>query len=171
MDRSRFKNAGPGKKAAWGGLLLALAMILSYVETLIPLPLFLPGVKLGLPHLVTVTMLALLGPGPAALICLLRVVLVGLTFGNTFSMLYGLAGAALSLLVMTGLDRTGRFSGAAVSAAGGAAHNIGQMAVAAAVLQTPAVLSYLPILLACGTAAGLLIGLAGAAVLERLPRI
>ena len=127
-----------------------------------------PGIKLGLANLVSLCALYLLGPVDAAAITLVRVVLAGLTFGNTFSMLYALAGAVLSLFVMILLKLSGRFGTLGVSAAGGAAHNIGQILVAFAVLQSDGLWYYLPILLVSGVMCGSVIGLIGGIVVKRI---
>lgn len=114
------------------GLLIALAMVLSFVETLIPIPIPVPvpGVKLGLANLVTVVGLYLIGiPGTIA-VTLIRIVLVGLSFGNPYSMIYGLSGSFLSLFVMAILKKTGKLSQIGISVLGGIAHNIGQITFA-----------------------------------------
>ena len=149
-------------------LLVALAMVLSWLESLVPLSLAVPGVKLGLANLVVIFALYKLGPRQAAIISLVRVLLVTFTFGNAFSFAYSLAGAALSLLVMLLLRRTGKFSMLGVSIAGGVCHNIGQILVAMAVLGTAELMWYLPALLAAGIAAGVCIGAVGALVTERI---
>lgn len=149
-------------------LLVALAMVLSWLESLVPLSLAVPGVKLGLANLVVIFALYKLGPRQAAIISLVRVLLVTFTFGNAFSFAYSLAGAALSLLVMLLLQRTGKFSMLGVSIAGGVCHNIGQILVAMAVLGTAELMWYLPALLAAGIAAGVCIGAVGALVTERI---
>ena len=103
------------------GLLIALAMVLSFVETLIPIPIPVPGVKLGLANLVTVVGLYLIGiPGTIA-VTLIRIVLVGLSFGNPYSMIYGLSGSFLSLFVMAILKKTGKLSQIGISVLGGIA--------------------------------------------------
>lgn len=108
------------------GLLIALAMVLSFVETMIPIPIPVPGIKLGLANLVTVVGLYLIGiPGTIA-VTLIRIVLVGLSFGNPYSMIYGLSGSFLSLFVMAVLKKTGKLSQVSISVLGGIAHNIGQ---------------------------------------------
>lgn len=164
------RNSSPAKVAVCG-LLLALAMVLSYVETLIPISLGVPGVKLGLANLVTMVGLYTLGvPGTIA-VNLLRIVLTGFTFGNMFSMLYSLAGASLSLVVMVLVKKSGWFGSVGVSIVGGVGHNIGQLAVAAFTVQTLGVFSYLPVLLAAGTVAGALIGLLGGMIVERIGRL
>ena len=149
-------------------LLVALAMVLSWLESMVPLSLVVPGVKLGLANLVVIFALYRLGPRQAAVISLVRVLLVTLTFGNAFGFAYSLAGAALSLGVMIPLRRSGKFSLLGVSIAGGVCHNIGQILVAMAVLGTAELLWYLPALLAAGTAAGVCIGAAGALVTARV---
>ena len=156
------------KDVALRAVLLGLALVLSWVESLVPLSFAVPGVKMGLPNLVVVFALYRLGWKDAGLLSLLRVLLVGLLFGNYFALAYSVAGAALSLLVMAGLKRTERFSIAAVSVAGAVAHNIGQIAVAVFVLETSRLVWYLPALLVSGVAAGICIGLLGALLVERV---
>ena len=150
------------------GLLTALALVLSFVETLIPIPIPIPGVKLGLANLVTVVGLYLIGiPGTIA-VTLVRIVLVGFSFGNPYSMIYGLSGSFLSLLVMAILKKTGRFSQISISVLGGIAHNIGQITFAAVIVQTSGVFYYLPFLIAAGCIAGTLIGIVGRLITGRL---
>ena len=146
------------------GLLIALAMVLSFVETLIPIPIPVPGVKLGLANLVTVVGLYLIGIP----VTLIRIVLVGLSFGNPYSMIYGLSGSFLSLFVMAILKKTGKLSQIGISVLGGIAHNIGQITFAAVIVQTAGVFYYLPFLLAAGCIAGTLIGVVGGIITERL---
>ncbi|RHT38586.1 heptaprenyl diphosphate synthase [Clostridium sp. AM30-24] len=150
------------------GLLTALALVLSFVETLIPIPIPIPGVKLGLANLVTVVGLYLIGiPGTIA-VTLVRIVLVGFSFGNPYSMIYGLSGSFLSLLVMAIFKKTGRFSQISISVLGGIAHNIGQITFAAVIVQTSGVFYYLPFLIAAGCIAGTLIGIVGGLITGRL---
>ena len=152
------------------GLLTALAMVLSFVETLIPIPIPIPGVKLGLANLVTVVGLYLIGiPGTIA-VTLVRIVLVGFSFGNPYSMIYGLSGSFLSLFVMAILKKTGKFSQISISVLGGIAHNIGQITFAAVIVQTAGVFYYLPFLIAAGCIAGTLIGIVGGLITGRLLR-
>lgn len=155
------------KKLALLGLCTAAAMVLSYVESLIPL--FLPGLKIGLPNVVIVFVLYQAGWLSAAGVSLVRVGLVAVLFGNTLSLAYSFAGAVLSLLVMGLLKKVGFFSAVGVSVAGGVSHNGAQIAVAAAVMRTNQLLYYLPALIIGGTIAGVLIGIAGGILLRRLP--
>lgn len=156
------------KQVARYALLVALAMVLSWLESLVPLSAAVPGVKLGLTNLVVIFALYRMGARDAAAISLVRVLLVSFTFGNAYSFAYSLAGAALSLAVMCLLKRTGKFSILGVSIAGAVCHNIGQILVAMAVLGTAKIAWYLPALLVSGVAAGVCIGAAGALVTKRV---
>ena len=157
------------KDVALYGLLLALALVLSWLESLVPLSFAVPGIKLGLPNVAVVFALYRLRWRDAALLSLLRALLVSLLFGNLFALAYSLAGAALSLLVMGGLKRTEQFGITAVSVSGGVAHNLAQIAVAAVVLETSRLVWYLPALLVSGTVAGICIGLLAAMLVKRVP--
>lgn len=152
------------------GMMTALAFLLSYVETLVPINLGVPGVKLGLANLVTIVSLYLLGARAAGTIALVRVILTGFTFGNLSMMMYSLAGAALSLLVMTVSRKKDLFGTVGVSVAGGVGHNAGQLLVAAVVVENSSLLYYLPVLLAAGTAAGAVIGVLGGLLIKRVGR-
>lgn len=156
------------KRVARYALLTALAMVLSYLESLVPVSAAAPGIKLGLTNLVVIFALYRMSLRDAAVISLIRVVLVSLTFGNAYSFAYSLAGAALSLAAMALLKRSGKFSILGVSIAGGVCHNIGQILVAIAVLGTARLAWYLPALLLSGTVAGVCIGAVGALVTSRI---
>lgn len=157
-----------GRRVALYGLLLALALVFSYVETLIPIYLGAPGVKLGLANLVTVTGLYTIGVRGTIEVNLARILLAGWAFGNMFGIIYSLAGAALSFLLMLLCKKMGWFGIVGVSVIGGVGHNIGQLLIAAFVVKTFAVFTYLPVLLIAGTIAGALIGLLGGIVVERI---
>ncbi len=155
-------------KTARYALLTALAMVLSWLESLLVFPGLLPGMKVGLTNIVVLFALYRMGLRDAVRISLARALLASMTFGNAYSFAYSLAGAALSLAVMAGLKKWDKFSLLGVSAAGGVCHNLGQLAVAAAVLETARLGWYLPALLASGTAAGVVIGIAGGLAVERV---
>ncbi len=157
------------KYVAFYGMLVALALVLSWVESQLPvLVAFAPGMKIGLTNLVVIVALYQFGAKDAFVINLVRIMLVGITFGNLFSMIYSLAGGLLSFLVMYGLKRIRIFGMTAVSLAGGLAHNIGQMIVAMIVLETKVVLYYLPFLWIGGSLAGVVVGLLGAQIVKRI---
>ena len=157
-----------GKRIARYALLVSLAMVLSWLESLIVFPGLLPGMKVGLTNLVVVFALYRMSPRDAAAVSLARVALVSLTFGNAYSFAYSLAGAALSMAGMTGVKRTGWFSILGVSISGGVCHNLGQLGVAMAVLGTARLGWYLPWLMAGGVAAGTAVGAAGGIVVDRV---
>ena len=150
------------------GILIALAMILSYVEYLLPFLPAIPGVKLGLANIVVVFSLYRLGGGSAALISLIRILLMAMLFGNGFALIYSAAGAVLSLCVMLLLKRFGHFSPLGVGAAGGVSHNIGQLLCAIVLLGVNQFIYYLPVILVSGTVAGVLIGTVADILLKRL---
>ena len=149
-------------------MLTAVAMILSYVESLLP-SVGIPGVKMGLANIAVIFALFRFGWKEAAALSLVRVVLVSLLFGSVGAMLYSLAGAVLSLAVMALLRRIDRFSLVGISVAGGVAHNAGQILMAMLILQTKQLLGYLPVLAVSGIAGGVLTGLAAALLIRRIP--
>lgn len=161
--------AKPQHKAAYLGVFTTLAMVLSYIEVLIP-PLYaaFPGIKMGLPNIVIVFALYCFGFRYAMAISLVRVLLTSLLFGNTLMMMYSLAGAVLSLLTMLLLKSTNRFSCVGVSVAGGIMHNLGQIIVAIIAFDTLEIGYYMIVLTVTGTVAGILIGLASAYFIKRL---
>ena len=161
-------RGGTATKTAYLGLFLALAILMGYIEAIIPVQMPLPGMKLGLPNLVIAAILYMYSWKEAIVISALRVVVIGLLFGNMFSIAYGLAGAVLSLMVMAILKRTDIFGVVGVSAAGGTAHNIAQTAVAFLIVKGFPVRMYLPLLMIAGLIAGTLIGIADALIIPRI---
>lgn len=155
-------------KLALLGLCTAAAMILSYVESLIPFGV--PGLKVGLPNIVTVFVLYKIGWKEAGAVSLVRCVLTALLFGSVMSLAYSIAGGALSLIVMTLLKKWDKFSTIGVSIAGGITHNAGQIAVAIAVTGVEQIAYYMPVLAVGGTLAGLVIGVAGALIVNRFDK-
>ena len=146
------------KRVAYCAMLTALAMIFGYVEALIPFGFGIPGVKLGLANIVIVLALYMLPACQVFAIQLMRIVLVSFLFGNLSMMLYSLAGGMLSLVVMLLLNRRDVFSITGVSIAGGVSHNIGQLIVAALVVQNLKIMFYFPIMIMAGLITGCLIG-------------
>ena len=157
------------RAAAVFGLMIALAFTLSYLESLLPLNIGIPGVKLGLANLVVVVALYKLKPTEAFIIALIRIILAGLTFGNTYSLIYSLCGGLLSFAVMLACRRT-KLSPVGVSIIGGITHNAGQLAAAAILLGTPRIVYYMPVLLIAGTVTGLLIGIVANMIINRLKK-
>lgn len=159
------------KKVAYLGVLTALALIFSYIETLIPIHFGIPGVKLGFANLIIVIALYKMGIKEAYTLSIVRVILAGFVFGNLFSILYSLAGGLLSLTMMAVLKKTEKYSVFGVSMAGGVFHNIGQLIMAAIVLESFSIAYYFPILLVSGVVTGLLIGLVSNEMLKRLKKL
>lgn len=153
------------------GFLLALSMILSYIESILPFAVGIPGVKLGLPNLVVILLLYGYGGREAIIVNVLRIVLSGFLFGNLFSILYALAGALFSFTLMLFLRRMKIFSIVGVSIGGGVFHNVGQIAVAMFVVETFAPVFYLPVLVLAGAVTGFIIGLVGIRVLPYMQRL
>ncbi len=157
------------QKTARLAVYTALAFIFSYIESLIPLPIPIPGIKLGLANLVIIIVLYQSGLAAAFAVSMIRNILNALTFGSLFGLFYSLAGSVLSLLAMEGLRRMKRceFSIVSVSSLGGIVHNMGQLAVAA-ILVGPVILHYLPFLYFAGLIAGVLIGVLGDLCIRKL---
>ncbi len=156
------------KRLAQAGLLTALALIAGYVESLIPISIGIPGVKLGLANLVIVWALYMGSPAETLTIDLMRVLLSGFLFGSLSMILYGLAGALLSLGCMLIAKKSGALPVLGVSIVGGITHNIGQLLVAMVVLETKSLIYYGPVLLIAGLVTGLLIGIVSGEVLKRV---
>ena len=159
------------KRVAYCAMLTALAMIFGYVEALIPFGFGIPGVKLGLANIVIVLALYILPACQVFAIQLMRIVLVSFLFGNLSMMLYSLAGGMLSLVVMLLLNRRDVFSITGVSIAGGVSHNIGQLIVAALVVQNLKIMFYFPIMIMAGLITGCLIGVLACRIKPVLDRL
>jgi len=171
MTQSPRSSAGKTISASFiarVGLMAALALIFSYVEAIIPYNPGIPGVKLGIANVVTVIALYRFGPKDAAAVSVIRIVVAGLLFNGLFGMLYSLAGAALSLIGMIALKKAGLFSVTGVSMAAGVLHNLGQLLMAAALIDDLRIFFYFPVLMFSGIAAGILVGVISVLVLKAL---
>jgi heptaprenyl diphosphate synthase len=156
------------KKVAYLGVFLALALVFSYVESLIPFYFGVPGIKLGLANIVMVILLYCMGAKEAFGVSVARVLLAGFLFGNLYSILYSLAGALLSLAVMYLLKKTAKFHILSVSAVGGVCHNIGQLIVAIITVENYRIAFYFPVLLIAGIVTGILIGIVAQEIVLRI---
>lgn len=169
----RSKSMG----VALAGLLLAAALILSYVEASLPFFFGVPGMKLGLPNLAVVLLLYLppdrtAGGARAALtVNVLRILIAGFLYGSLFGILFSAAGALASLLVMNAVKRTGHFGIMGVSISGGLSHNLAQLLVACLIAGLPGMGYYAPVLIIAGTVTGAFIGVAAGAVLPYMNRL
>ena len=151
-------------------LLTALSLILFILEGFLPLPLPVPGAKLGLAAIVTLIALYMLPARDAALMLTLRIVLASAFGGGLAPMLYSLAGGAASFAAMVLLKRYTQLSIVGISAAGGFLHNMAQLLVAAAVLETTALFVYAPVLGIVGIFTGILIGITSRGILQKISR-
>lgn len=159
------------KRIATYGLLVALAFILSYIESLFPLPVPVYGIKLGLANIVVLSALYSMGEKEAFALSMLRIVLVGFTFGNLSTVMFSLAGGILSWFMMVLFKKSKWFSIIGISIIGAISHNIGQIAVAVFVVKNINILYYLPFLLISGVITGILIGILGALIVKRLKKL
>lgn len=147
------------KKLVKLGLLLSIALILSYVESLIPFGFGVPGIKLGLANLAVLLCLYCIGTKEAIIMNVMRILLSGFLFGNMYSIIYSLAGGVLSFLAMWIGKKINLWSISGISVLGAVSHNIGQILIAAFVVETAGVFYYIPFLLFTGVLTGLLMGL------------
>lgn len=159
------------RNVATYGMLIALAFILSYIESIIPIPVPIPGIKIGLANLVVITALFTMGTKQAFVLSMIRIVLVGFTFGNLSTMMFSFAGGMLSWLLMVAAKRWKRFSMTGVSILGGIGHNIGQILVAMWVINSSVLLYYLPFLIISGLITGAVIGIVGALITANIKKL
>ena len=159
-----MKKAMNIKKLALYGMLIALAMILSYIESLIPVP----GIKLGLANLVVIICLYTLGGRAAIFVSIIRIFLIAFTFGNVAALMFAISGASLSLVCMLIAIKPDKFSTGGISIIGGISHNIGQILVAVIILKNALIFSYLPYLMIAGIVTGLLIGILASLIINRI---
>ncbi len=150
------KNAA--KKVALYGCFLAFAMIVAYIEAILPFSTGIPGTKPGLANAVIVSCLYMFGVGPALTINVCRILLSALLFGNLYSMLYALSGAVFSFIIMMIVKNCKCFGMIGVSVAGGVAHNFGQLLIAILITKVPVLFYYIPVLILVGSLTGLLNG-------------
>ncbi len=156
------------KQIAKYGLLTALAMILGYVESLIPAFFAIPGMKLGLPNISVIIALYIIGVKGAFIINISRILLISFLFGNGISLLFSLSGGLLSLIIMIILKSTKKIGIIPVSICGAVSHNAGQIIVAMLLLETTSVAWYLAVLWFAGLAAGVVIGIISGEVIKRI---
>lgn len=150
------------------GLFIALAFIFSYIESLVPIPFPVPGIKLGLANLVVIIAIYGIGAKEAFVLSMIRILLVGFTFRDPSTLIFSFAGGILSWLSMLVFIKIKLFSMVGVSIIGGIAHNIGQIIVAILYVNNTSLIYYLPLLMISGVVSGTLIGILGAIIIKRL---
>ncbi|MDO4189858.1 MAG: Gx transporter family protein [Lachnospiraceae bacterium] len=155
-------------KIAYIAVLSTLALIFSYVESLIPLNAFVPGIKLGLANIVSILALYMFGPIYAYIIVIIRTIIAGFLFGNMFSIVYSISGGLLSVFVMVFLKKIDKFSIIGVSIAGGVFHNIGQLIVAMFAVNQLKLYYYGPVLIISGIIMGITIGMLSLVIVKRV---
>ena len=160
------------KTTAFLGLFTALALILSYIESLLPpISAAAPGIKIGLANIVVVFLLYRFGFLKALAVSLIRVLLSAILFTGFTAFLYSLSGAIFSLAVMTLLRRTNIFSEIGVSVAGGIFHNLGQIIMVIILTETLSVGYYMAVLIVSGTLSGIIVGAAGALLINKTKKL
>lgn len=159
------------KKLCQMGLLVGVAFVLGYLESLIPFNIGIPGVKIGFANLAVVIAMNALGYKEAFGVGIVRVILTGFTFGNMNSLMYSLAGSMLSLFIMVIMHKTKKFSIIGISIAGGLAHNMGQLIMASIILESLDLKYYTGFLMVCGAITGLLIGIISERVVSYLKKM
>ena len=175
-DAARAGGEKPGRGAAdierlaSCSLLAAVALVLSYLETMIPLPVALPGVKLGLANVAVAVALFTLDARAAAGVAAVKVLASGLLFGSPTMLAYSFGGTALAFAGMAGLAAIPGVGLVPVSMVAAILHNAGQLAVAALLLQTPTVFVNLPVLAVAACVTGGVTGAVGEAALASLER-
>ena len=159
------------KKIAFIGMMTAVALMLSYLETFIPLNIGIPGIKIGLANVVTVAILYKTGIKEVYLVTVVRIILSGIIFSGLSTIIYGLMGAICSITVMYIVKKRCSFSETGVSVLGAIANNLGQIIIATIIVKNAYTLYYFPVLLISGTAFGVGIGLVAAILLRSIKRI
>ncbi|MBQ9234613.1 MAG: Gx transporter family protein [Lachnospiraceae bacterium] len=172
MKNDKYKREKPtissSRMTALCGVFIALAMVLSYLESLVPISFAIPGIKLGLANIVTIIALVKLGLKPALIISVGRVILSGLLFGNPATIMYSMAGALLSIAVMFIVRKLKLLAITGTSVCGAVAHNLGQLIIAAIVIENTKIFYYMAVLSVSGIIAGVLIGLLEGIIIKNI---
>ncbi len=158
-------------KIALRAMLVAVAFVLAWLEAQVPALIAVPGVKLGLTNLVVLIALYKLSWKDALVINLIRIVLVGFTFGNIFSLMYSISGGLISGIGMIVLKEVVHARLVSVSITGALLHNLGQLIVAMIVLDTSSLFYYLVVLWIAGAVAGTLLGLICVPIVKSIKKI
>ena len=149
------------KRLATDAMFLTLALVVSYIEVLIPIPVGIPGIKLGLANGVIMVLLFFTTWIRTLEISVIRVVLAGFLFGNPMTIAYSLAGGILSLIVMGILKKIKGFSSVGIS--------VGQLSIAVILMENTKIYYYSPVLLLTGTIAGVMIGVLSGVLVKKIP--
>lgn len=167
-DKREKPTISSSRMTALCGVFIALAMVLSYLESLVPISFAIPGIKLGLANIVTIIALVKLGLKPALIISIGRVLLSGLLFGNPATIMYSMAGALLSITVMFIVRKFKLLAITGTSVCGAVAHNIGQLIVAAIIIENTKIFYYVAVLSISGIITGILIGILAGFIVKNI---
>lgn len=170
MKNNRMIKHTKVRQLCFLAIFCTISIILNYIEMLFPLYLGIPGAKLGLANIVSLTILLCFGFKYALGVALLRIFIIGITFTNPYMMLYSLAGGFLSISIMALMAKTHLFSNIVVSIVGGVSHNIGQLLVAFVFFSTSAFVYYLPYLILLGIVSGTVVGIIAQIVYHKIKR-
>ena len=167
-DKREKTTISSSRMTAICGVFIALAMVLSYLESLVPISFAIPGIKLGLANIVTIIALVKLGLKPALIISVGRVLLSGLLFGNQATIMYSMVGALFSIAVMFIVRKLKLLAITGTSVCDAVAHNLGQLIVAAIVIENTKIFYYMAVLSVSGIIAGVLIGLLAGIIIKNI---
>jgi len=156
------------KRMVYLAMLVTVAMMCSYIESILMIPVGIPGVKPGLANGITIVVLFLYGKKEAGIVSFIRILLSTLLFGNVSALVFSVTGFLCSFAVMLVLKRSRLFSVISISVAGGVAHNTGQMIMAAVLMETAGLLYYIPVLIIAGMGFGIAVGIIAAILIKRL---
>lgn len=154
------------KRFAILSIMIGLSLVLSYVDSLIPIVVTIPDIKLGLANIATIYVLYRLGIKEAIIVSILRVFLSALLFGTIVTLSYSIVGATLSLVIMIVFKRISSLHMITISILGAVMHNMGQIGVAMFIMSTKEIIYYLPILVITGVISGIGVGLLAILVLK-----
>lgn len=168
--KNLYASKSPAYKAAAIGIFSAFAIIISYIESLIPITIGIPGIKPGFANIVILIVLYTMDAKSAAVINMIRIVIIGIMFGNVLSVCFSIAGAVVSLSVMIVIKKIKGVSMIGVSVCGGVAHNLGQIAAAAAITTVYSLLYYIPFLIIGGIITGIIVGIVANIIYTRVIR-
>lgn len=151
-------------------ILTTVALVFSYIESLIPIPIPVYGVKLGIANIAVITVLYTVGDKEALAVNVLRIIINAALFGNINSFIFSMSGGLLSIIIMIIFKKINIFSIIGVSIAGGVTHNIGQIIAAVFIMNTSVIIYYLPVLIVAGVVTGIVIGVVGYIITIRIKK-
>lgn len=168
MKNNKMINHIKVRRLCFLAIFCTISIILNYIEMLFPIYLGIPGAKLGLANIISLTILLCFGFKYAVAVALLRIFIIGISFTNLYMMLYSLAGGLLSISIMALMVKTHLFSNIVVSIVGGISHNMGQLLIALIFFSTSAFIYYLPYLILLGIVSGTVVGIVAQIIYNKI---